>query len=154
MICSIIQLDQPRHDVFQPRETLSGTFRLVDVELEDVGHLEFSVVWYTEGKGDEDIGVHFFETLDWTNGMLGAAASGEDGLPSRNSVCRASETADDGACFRFSVTLPASPLSYYGMILKIHWCVRVRIFLKNGREVKSEKFFTVGRVPKVQVDLN
>ena len=52
------------------------------------------------------------------------------------------------------VTLPASPLSYYGMILKIHWCVRVRIFLKNGREVKSEKFFTVGRVPKVQVDLN
>ncbi len=151
MICSIIQFDR-KPDVFQPHETISGTFRLADVELESVNRLEFSVVWYTEGKGDEDIGVHSFETLDWTNGLRNAAASNEE--PPRNSVCRIPDGDEEGETFSFSVTLPSSPLSYYGMILKIHWCVRVRIFLKNGREVKSEKFFTVGMVPKVQVDLN
>ena len=153
MICSIIQFDQ-KPDVFQPLETVSGTFRLEDVELESVNRLEFSVVWYTEGKGDEDIGVHFFETLDWTNGLLGAVSANDAHPAPRNPVCRIPDGDEKGETFSFSVTLPSSPLSYYGMILKIHWCVRVRIFLKNGREVKSEKFFTVGSVPKVQVDLN
>ena len=153
MICSVIQFDRSA-SVFQPRETVSGTFCLSDVELENVNRLEFSVMWYTEGKGDEDIGVHFFETLDWTNGLLKEISPAGGSLKFSNAVYRLSAGTEEREGFRFQVTLPSSPLSYYGMILKIHWCVRVRIFLKSGREVKSEKLFTVGELPKVQVDLN
>ncbi len=165
MISSIIiQFDRQPHE-FQPLETVSGTFRLVDMHLEDVNRIEFSVLWYTEGKGDEDLGVHYFETLDWTKPLSRTQVriEGEQDSEAENSEVRKSKTAnciwgddktEDGKTFHFTVQLPASPLSYYGKILKIHWVVRVRAFMKCGaREVKGERVFTVGHIPVVQVDL-
>lgn len=82
--------------------------------------VERSIVWYTEGKGEEDIGVHLFERL----------------------TDRA--TAETGS---FGGRLPASPLSYEGVIVKIRWCVRVRLFFDAGRDFVSEHVFDLGRVP-------
>jgi hypothetical protein len=38
-------------------------------------------------------------------------------------------------------------LSYEGVIVKIRWCVRLRVFFESGRDHVSEHVFTVGRVP-------
>lgn len=84
--------------------------------------VERSIVWYTEGKGEEDIGVHFFERL--TDRANAEAATGT-----------------------FSSRLPASPLSYEGVIVKIRWCVRVRLFFDAGRDFVSEHVFDLGHVP-------
>ncbi len=86
--------------------------------------VEHSVLWYTEGKGEEDLGVHFFERVVDPE-RLPPAASGS----------------------RFDVVLPASPLSYEGVIVKVRWCVRVRYFFAGGRDFVSEHEFSMGRVP-------
>jgi hypothetical protein len=85
---------------------------------------EHSVLWYTEGKGEEDLGVHFFERVV-DPARLPPAAPGT----------------------AFEVALPASPLSYEGVIVKVRWCVRVRYFFAGGRDFVSEHEFIVGRVP-------
>jgi hypothetical protein len=50
----------------------------------------------------------------------------------------------------FGTDLPASPLSYEGVIVKIRWCVRVRIFFVGGRDFVSEHVFDVGTIPPAQ----
>ncbi|MEI6239298.1 MAG: hypothetical protein WCR51_02805 [Planctomycetia bacterium] len=85
--------------------------------------LERSVLWYTEGKGEEDIGVHHFERLD-------AATDVAEALPTGT----------------ITVRLPASPLSYEGIIVKIRWCVRIRLFFVAGRDYVSEHVFEVGDI--------
>jgi hypothetical protein len=47
----------------------------------------------------------------------------------------------------FRTTLPMSPLSYDGVILKIRWCVRVRVFLTKGREYVAQTRFQLGNLP-------
>ena len=84
--------------------------------------VERSIVWYTEGKGEEDIGVHIFERL----------------------IDRPTAEAATGS---FGGRLPVSPLSYEGVIVKIRWCVRVRLFFDAGRDFVSEHVFELGRVP-------
>ena len=54
------------------------------------------------------------------------------------------------ALHRVSTVLPASPLSYSGVIVKIRWCVRVRAFLRRGKEVLGERSFQLGDVPSVR----
>jgi hypothetical protein len=82
------------------------------------------VLWHTEGKGDEDMAVHEFWRCD-----------AEDGRP-----------IDASKPERFSTTLPNSPLSYEGQIIKLRWCVRVRAFPSRGKEVVGEKVFQLGNV--------
>lgn len=84
--------------------------------------VERSIVWYTEGKGEEDLGVHQFERLT-DRATLEAAGGG------------------------FGSQLPASPLSYEGVIVKIRWCIRVRLFFDAGRDFVSEHVFDLGHVP-------
>jgi hypothetical protein len=48
---------------------------------------------------------------------------------------------------RFSTLLPASPLSYDGQIVKVCWCVRLRLFLPQGKETVAEVAFRLGNVP-------
>jgi len=88
--------------------------------------IERSLLWYTEGKGEEDIGVHFFERISDRKGMVDAAAEGS-----------------------FESLLPRSPLSYEGLIVKIRWCARVRLFFEDGRDFVSEHVFDVGRIPAI-----
>ncbi len=151
----IIQFERQLYK-YNPGESVSGTFRVVDARPDEVNRIEFSVLWYTEGKGDEDLGVHFFLPILSENGFETAVSdSYNNSAPSENCGSGVQRIPDpDELTFHFCVPLPASPLSYYGKILKIHWCVRVRIYLKNGRESKSERIFTIGKIPPIQVKLN
>jgi hypothetical protein len=110
--------------VYRPGESLSGEYRLDGIVPEEIKAVEVSVLWHTEGKGDEDLAVHDFRRL--------SAESG-DRIDARRPG-------------RFSTVLPNSPLSYRGAIVKIHWCVRVRVFLGRGREVLGEVRFRLGEV--------
>jgi hypothetical protein len=116
--------------IHQPGETLAGEYRLQDIQPEQLSAVEVSVVWYTDGKGDSDMAVHYFRRLSVVDG---------DPLDPRQPG-------------RFSTVLPNSPLSYEGAILKLRWCVRVRAFLAQGKELLQEQPFRLGSVPSVPVD--
>jgi len=108
--------------VYRPSESLSGEYRVEAVEAQNVKAVEFSVLWHTEGKGDEDMAVHEFRRWD-------AEADGPflAGQP-----------------VRFDTKLPNSPLSYEGQIIRLRWCVRVRVFLHRGKELVADKTFQLG----------
>ena len=113
-------------DCYEPGDTLSGEFFVEIEEPEAIRVVEISVLWCTEGKGEEDLAVHFFERTGNDNG----------------------EFVDMRQSQLFATELPASPLSYDGVIVKIQWCVRIRVFLTRGREFSAEQSFHLGRVPR------
>jgi hypothetical protein len=110
---------------YSPGTTLSGEYRIDSLEGRNLQAVEVSVLWHSEGKGDEDLAVHEFWRRD--------ADGSELGDPRRPN--------------RFSTTLPQSPLSYDGQIVKIRWCVRVRVIFKRGRDLVAQKSFRLGNVP-------
>lgn len=110
---------------YQPGETLAAEFRLRAGGDNQPLAIEASVLWYAEGKGDEDLAVHYFERIE-----------------------------DDGDWHwprRISTMLPNSPLSYDGVIVKIRWCVRIRAFLQRGKQVVADRSFRLGDVPPVSL---
>lgn len=107
---------------YQPLAPIEVRYALELLAGQVVTTVERSILWYTEGKGEEDIGVHYFERI--TDRLAAQAASGS-----------------------FACRLPASPLSYEGVIVKIRWCVRVRLFFDAGRDFVSEHVFDLGDVP-------
>jgi hypothetical protein len=120
----LIRLDAPLR-TYRPGQSLSGQYRLESAEGDPIRAVEVSVLWYTEGKGEQDLAVHEFWRRDSQSG----------------------EWIDPRRPERFSTTLPASPLSYDGQIIQIRWCVRVRAFLNRGREMVAEKTFRLGDRP-------
>ncbi len=111
-----------------PLEELAGIFR-VDLDAPDeLKSVELSVLWFTEGKGDEDFGIHYFERFTFEQER---SISVEDPV-------------------RFACELPRSPLSYDGAIVKVRWCVRVRAFFWGGKQASAEKNFQLGNVPAVR----
>lgn len=126
----LVRLDSPR-TTFQPGETLSGEFHLEGTAREQVRAVELSVLWYTDGKGDQDLHVRHFER--W------APETGDVITP--------------GRVFRFSTVLPKSPLSYDGLIVRIRWCLRLRVFLRDGGEVHEEIPFRLGRTAPARIKL-
>src|SRR5262249_25096901 len=96
-----VRLEQ---EAYQGGDLLAGAFVIEAGSDDELTTLELSVLWHTSGKGDEDMGVIYFE--DWS------AAQGKPFDRSRP--------------HGFEVRLPRTPLSYDGFLLKIHWCVRVR----------------------------
>ena len=113
--------------VFRPGEILTAECRVESLSVAVPKAIEISVLWYTEGKGDEDLAVHYFNRVPGDEAAL----------------------TDLRRPYRFQTRLPNSPLSYEGRIVKIHWCVRVRLFLERGREIVSEQPFWLGDVPPV-----
>ena len=105
---------------------LSWEFQIDAVENEKIVAVENSVLWCTSGKGDEDIGVHFFERR----------------------VARRNECTDLMSLRRYETLLPQSPISYKGYLLKIDWCVRVRVFVKGGKDYSEEIPFEL--IPSVR----
>jgi hypothetical protein len=112
---------------FAAGEELVCEYQIDAVDPPEIQAVEFSVLWYTEGKGEDDLGVHFFER------RLPADAEDGDLRPMR----------------RLRTRLPNSPLSYRGAIVQIQWCARLRLFLRRGREYVVEQPFTLGCVPAV-----
>ena len=116
-----LTLDDPiRH--YQPQERLTGRFSVDGSSLWTVRAAELSVLWHTAGKGEEDMAIHHFERL-----VEDTARSLDLRVPRR-----------------FSMVLPASPFSYDGQIVKICWCVRLRLFLPQGQEMVAETPFRLG----------
>lgn len=120
----VIRLDGDGR-VYRPGDTLSGEYWCESLGAGLVKAIEVSVLWHTEGKGDEDMAVHAFWRRD-------------------SSV---DQPLDLQQPERFSTTLPNSPLSYDGQIVKIRWCVRVRVFPYRGKEYVGEKRFRLGFHP-------
>jgi hypothetical protein len=123
-----VRLDGRRRQ-YQPGEPLSGEFVIETLNPDDIKAVELSVVWFTEGKGEEDMGLHYFK---------------------RHS--REEQPFDPRETVRFAAEekLPASPLSYDGLILKIRWCVRVRVFLPRGETLVHDEPFQLGEVPRAR----
>jgi len=117
-----ILFDEDRTE-YQPGDELAGQFLVVPSEGQPLKAVEVSVLWYTEGKGDEDIGVHHFERIDVRDGS--------------NDLTRP---------IPFRTRLPNSPLSYAGQIVRIVWCVRVRAFPHRGEELLADERFQLGSV--------
>jgi len=116
----MITLDlEGSRSTYAPGETLAASYRLHHVAADEVRAVEASVMWYTEGKGEEDIGMHDF----W-----------------RRSV-EAGDWIDPVRPTPFQTTLPPSPLSYEGQIITIRWCLRVRLFLYGGKDVLQQYDF-------------
>ena len=123
-----IQLDGRGSRQYYPGETLAGSYRFDSLRCDDIAAVEVSVLWHTEGKGNEDIGVHAFWRFATNEG----------------------DWIDPRRPGRFATTLPRTPLSYNGAIVKIHWSVRVRVFLENGSEYCDELSFRLGKIPDVR----
>jgi hypothetical protein len=119
-----LSLDSPTAH-FQPGERLTGRFMVESTHAYGIRAAELSVLWYTAGTGDEDLAVHHFERL-----------VDEPGRP-----------LDLRVPHRFATVLPPSPLSYDGQIVKVCWCVRVRLFLPQGQESVAEVPFRLGSLP-------
>ena len=113
--------------VFHPGETLDCEFQIDAVAPGDILAVEASVHWYTEGKGDEDLGVHYFERY-----MPSDAVDG-----------------DLRQLHRFQTPLPNSPLSYNGSIVKIRWRVRVRVYWGRGQEIFADRVFQLLPHPRL-----
>jgi len=94
---------------FRPQSTIECEYELDGNLVEQIDAIETSLIWLTEGKGDEDLGVHFFARRR-----------------------REQLNQDPSLVYRFQSKLPESPLTYDGKIIKIRWCARVRVFLKNA----------------------
>jgi hypothetical protein len=119
-----LTLDSPAGH-YWPGGQLTGRFMTAGGQPLGVHAAELSVLWYTAGKGEEDMAVHWFQRF-----------VDEPARPLDLRVPR-----------RFATQLPPSPLSYDGRIVKICWCVRLRLFLADGRESVTETPFVLGDVP-------
>lgn len=113
-----------RFPIFSPGSLLNCEYRIELRPESAVTAVETSVVWLTHGKGDEDLGVHFFERRE--NKMV------------QPEVLRQTH--------KLSTMLPRSPLSYAGEIVKVDWCVRVRIFMNDGSQITKDCLFKLGNV--------
>jgi hypothetical protein len=109
---------------YDPGEWVTVEYCIEGLNGERPRALERSALWYTEGKGEADLGVHSFERF--------ATAETID------------RVVPEGT---FAIQLPTSPLSYEGVIVKIRWCIRLRVFFESGRDHVSEHVFNVGRIP-------
>lgn len=114
---------------FQPGERLTGRYQVENLQSRSARAVELSILWYTAGKGEEDIAVHHFE----------------------RHVDESARPLDLRVPHRFATVLPASPLSYDGIIVKVCWCVRVRVFLSQGQELVTETPFRLGNVPTATI---
>lgn len=119
----IAAFDRPSRR-YDPEETVRVRYQVAGTGDALVRVIERSALWYSEGKGEEDLGVCFFERLTDPELLPPQQRQGE-----------------------FGFRLPASPMTYEGTIVKIRWCVRVRLFFVGRRDFVSEHVFDVGELP-------
>ena len=109
---------------YYPGDLLMCSYSLDHSEDIKLTAVETSVIWYTSGKGAEDIGVHFFERRQ------------------RKEL----EEINRNVTQKLTVRLPNTPLSYDGKVVQLNWCVRIRVFLSDGRQLNFDEPFRLGNV--------
>ncbi|MEM0926812.1 MAG: hypothetical protein AAGJ83_12300 [Planctomycetota bacterium] len=105
--------------IYEGGRELTARWKVSRVTLDKVTAIEVSILWSTEGKGDTDLHVHHFQRLE-------AEQIRRAGLADEQSL---------------SCLLPATPLSYHGKLIRLRWCVRLRVFLSDGREIVTDQPF-------------
>ncbi len=120
----LIRIDGTKR-TYQPGDCLSGNYLIEANSPDSIQAAELSILWHTEGKGDEDLAVHHFDRVS----------------------VETEPNWDPRGPRRFSTVLPKSPLSYDGVIVKIRWRIRIRAFLAGGRELVEEQRIQLGNVP-------
>jgi hypothetical protein len=125
----VIELDE-HPDFFCPGQAISGRYRLnVSESMPTVLALEWSILWSTDGSGDEDQGVHALGLVE---------PQGFEGVPKPDQWRE------------FGAILPESPLSYDGLIVKVIWRVRVRAVVGKDPEWLGEVPFRLGNVDRAR----
>lgn len=124
-----VKFDGRGSRTYYPGETLAGSYFLEELGDEPISAVEVSVLWQTDGKGNADFGIHEFWRRSVANG----------------------DWIDNRTPGRFHTTLPNSPLSYDGELVKIYWMVRIRAFMEDGREIVDEHAFRLGNLANVRV---
>jgi len=114
---------------YRAGERLTGRYVLEGAPSRPARAVEVSVLWYTAGKGEEDMAVHHFE----------------------RHVDEPTKPLDLRIPRRFATVLPLSPHSYDGISVKVCWCVRVRVFMPQGQETMTEATFRLGDVPGAEI---
>ncbi len=112
-------------------QSIAIAWRLRDANLSVLDRVELSVLWQTEGKGDEDLHVHHFHS--WDESQLKQLDLSEP----QSVLC----------------DLPSSPLSYDGTLLRIRWFVRLRVYQTDGRDFHSQVPFRLIGVEAVEASL-
>lgn len=120
----LISIRMPGRRSYRPCQEIVWHYQIDAVEPADIAAIEASVVWYTEGKGESDLSAFFFERR----------------VPGQT------EFADVRQMRSIRLALPPSPLSYDGVLVKIRWCARVRLYLRSGEEFFEEQTFRLGQV--------
>ncbi|MBX3422861.1 MAG: hypothetical protein KF752_15010 [Pirellulaceae bacterium] len=108
---------------FQAGDTLEFEYSIQRISAQLIDRLEVSVVWSTEGKGSDELGVIHFESH-----VRSDLAKRPLSQPRR-----------------VSTLLPSTPHSFEGRLFKIRWCIRLRLFLGDGREIAAEQTFYLGQ---------
>jgi hypothetical protein len=125
----LIELDE-HPEFFRPGQAISGGYQLnVSETMPTVVALEWSILWSTEGSGDEDQGVHAQGVVE---------PEGFEGVPNPHQWRE------------FESILPESPLSYDGLVVSILWRVRVRAVVGRDPDWISEVPFRLGNVERAR----
>jgi hypothetical protein len=125
----VIELDE-HPEFFRPGQAISGRYRLnVSESMPEVLALEWSILWATEGTGDEDHGIHALALIK---------PEGFEGVAKPNQWRG------------FEAILPGSPLSYDGLLVKVVWRVRVRAVVGKDPEWCGEAPFQLGNVDRAR----
>ena len=110
---------------YRPGDVMIGQYMIDAVEDDKIVAVESSVIWLTDGKGEGDIGVHFF---DRQKGPFDPAKLRQPK--------------------KFSTVLPASPFSYDGTMIRVRWAVRIRVFFELESEHTEDLYFQLGNVTR------
>ena len=110
-----IQLEQDK-TAFRPGDVVAGTIRW---QLNNqVKQVELRLLWYTQGKGDEDVG------------LIDTVSFDQPGL-------------SDQRAFRF--TLPNGPYSFSGSLISLTWALELSIRPGDTCERKEITVAPAGR---------
>lgn len=123
----MIRVELDREDgVYAPGDLLQCNWKVGRVPMDKIQFVEASVLWHTEGKGDEDLAVHHF---------------------TRHSE---EELRASGEGFENSLVaeLPKSPLTYDGRLLRIRWSVRLRVAITGDPDTVVSQPFYLGYAEK------
>src|SRR6476620_11325570 len=97
---------------YQAGERLTGRYVLEGAPSRPARAVEVSVLWYTAGKGEEDMAVHHFE----------------------RHVDEPTKPLDLRIPRRFATVLPPSPLTYDGISVNACCCEKVRVYMQQGQD--------------------
>lgn len=114
---------------YEPGDAVRAELLLPGSIAGSLRSIELSLVWFTVGKGDEDLYVSQFQRHQIS------PAKGKPGV----------------SPWLLEANLPASPLSYNGRAVKVCWAVRARLFDKSGKVSLIEQPLRLGEVAQAPV---